>query len=83
MRFIIVKGFQKEELTYWAKHHIKAKSVTVSDGLACFKGLGDADVFHFSIVTGGSSACVEIPYFKWVNTMISNVKAQCMVHFMQ
>ncbi|MCP4253776.1 MAG: IS1595 family transposase [Candidatus Scalindua sp.] len=74
MRFSVVKGFQKQELTDWAKQHIKAKSVAVSDGLACFKGLGDAEVFHFSVVTGGGAECVEIPYFKWVNTMISNVK---------
>ncbi len=74
MCFSVVKGFQKKEITDWTKRHIKAKSVTVSDGLACFNGLGDADVFHFSIVTGGGAECVEIHYFKWVNTIISNVK---------
>ena len=74
MRFSVVNGFQKKELTNWAKQHIKAKSVAVSDGLACFKGLGEAEIFHFSITTGGGADCVEIPYFKWVNAMISNVK---------
>lgn len=38
------------------------------------KGLSAAEIFHFSVVTGGAD-CIEIPYFKWVNTMISNVKS--------
>jgi len=47
MRFSVVKDFQKKELTDRAKHHIKAKSVAASDGLTCFNGLGDAEIFHF------------------------------------
>ncbi|MGF1723187.1 transposase, partial [Photobacterium nomapromontoriensis] len=34
----------------------------------------DANEFHLAIITGGGADCVELPYFKWVNTMISNVK---------
>ena len=60
--FSVVKGFQKQEFTDSAKRHIKAKSVAVSDGLACFRGFCDADVFHFTIVTGGGAECVENPY---------------------
>lgn len=74
MRFSVVKGFRKEELTRWAKVHLAPKSLVISDGLACFRGVKDAEAFHQAIVTGGGPDCVELPYFKWVNTMISNVK---------
>lgn len=74
MRFSVVKGFQKHELTQWAKTHLRPKSLVISDGLAYFRGIEDANEFHLAIVTGGGADCVELPYFKWVNTMISNVK---------
>jgi len=31
-------------------------------------------MLHLTVVTGGGPDIVEWPYFKWVNTMISNVK---------
>ena len=74
MRFSAVNGFKKQELTQWAKTHIRPKSLVISDGLACFRGIEDADSIHQAIITGGGPDCVELPYFKWVNTMISNVK---------
>ncbi len=46
----------------------------ISDGLACFQGVKNADIFHLPIVTGGGDYCVELLYFQWVNTIISNVK---------
>ena len=74
MRFSVVTGFKTKELTSWAKAHLTPKSLVISDGLACFKGVEKADVFHHAIVTGGGADCVKLPYFQWVNTMISNVK---------
>ncbi|MDD1830255.1 IS1595 family transposase, partial [Photobacterium sp. ZSDE20] len=74
MRFSVVEGFRKVELTKWAKVHLRPKSLAISDGLACFRGVEDAKSFHLAIVTGGGADCVELPYFKCVNTMISNVK---------
>ncbi|WP_421851776.1 IS1595 family transposase [Marinomonas sp.] len=74
MRFSVVTGFKTEELTCWAKEHLTPQSLVISDGLACFKGVESADVYHQTIVTGGGFESVELPYFQWVNTMISNVK---------
>ena len=74
MRFSVVSGFKKQELTEWAKSHLRPKSMVVSDGLACFRGITAAKVEHLPIVTGGGPDSVKLPYFKWVNTMISNVK---------
>lgn len=74
MRFSVVTGFKTQELTNWAKAHLLPKSLVISDGLACFNGVEKANIFHQAIVTGGGPDCVELPYFQWVNTMISNVK---------
>ena len=74
MRFSAVEGFKKKELTQWAKKHLWPSSLVVSDGLACFRGIEEANSFHLGIVTGGGPDSVKLPYFKWVNTMISNVK---------
>jgi len=74
MRFSAVNGFKTQELTKWAQIHLTPKSLVISDGLACFRGVERAGVFHQAIITGGGAASVEQPYFQWVNTMISNVK---------
>jgi hypothetical protein len=39
-----------------------------------------AGSLHEAIVTGGGPACVLIEAFTWVNTIIGNVKMQCMAH---
>lgn len=74
MNFTVVKGFRLTEVSKWAKKHLSAGSVVVSDGLACFKAVEDAQCEHFSIVTGGGPESVKKEQFIWVNTMIGNVK---------
>lgn len=74
MRFSAVDGFKLKEISAWAKVHLKPKSLVISDGLSCFPAVEQAKVFHFPIVTGGGPKSVELPYFQWVNAMISNVK---------
>ena len=74
MRFSAVDGFNKVEITRWAKAHLTPKSIVISAGLACFRAVKDAEMLHLAVVTGGGPESVEWPYFKWVNTMISNVK---------
>ncbi len=44
-----------------------------SDGLNCFPGVRDADCYHAPINTCGAEYD-EFKVFKWVNTMIGNVK---------
>ncbi|MFV8422271.1 IS1595 family transposase [Vibrio parahaemolyticus] len=74
MRLSAVAGFRSNELTRWTQHHIRPESLVISDGLACFRHVEAAKSFHLRIVTGGGPDSVELPYFKWVNTMIGNVK---------
>lgn len=75
MRLSQVTGFLKHEVTQWATKHISPGSIVVSDGLNCFPGVIDADCIHKAIVTGGGPDSVKIPEFKWVNTMIGNIKS--------
>ena len=74
MNFTVVKGFRLSEISHWSKKHLSSGSIVVSDGLACFKAVKDADCQHFSIVTGGGPESVKKEQFIWVNTMIGNVK---------
>jgi len=59
MRFSAVNGFNKVEITRWAKSHFTPKSIVISDGLACFRAVIDAKILHLSIVTGGGPDSVQ------------------------
>jgi len=74
MKFSVVGGFTKAEITSWTMKHVAPESVVVSDGLQCFTGVADAECHHGVIVTGGGPKSVEHQEFKWLNTMIGNVK---------
>jgi transposase-like protein len=74
MRFSQVESFTKDAITSWAKKHLDPESIVVSDGLRCFTAIRDAGIKHSAIITGGGPKSVDIPEFKWVNTIIGNVK---------
>jgi len=74
MRFSLVKGFSKLEIQSWAEHHIEPKSLVISDSLACFQAIETANQHHLRIITGGEAQRVELPYFVWEYTILSNVK---------
>ena len=69
-----VKGFRQAELERWSKHHLKPGAQVVSDGLACFNAVENAGCGHESHIAGGGKQAVEHPAFKWVNTVLGNVK---------
>ena len=74
MNLNVVEGFTTVEVERWAKRHLTSGSQVVSDGLPCFSGVKAAGCTHTAIVTGGGFSSVQIKEFKWVNTMIGNVK---------
>ena len=74
MNMNVVDGFTTEEISRWAKQHLKPGSTVVSDGLACFLAVTNADCEHQRIVTGGGPDSVKKEEFRWVNTMLGNVK---------
>ena len=46
----------------------------VSDGLGCFRGVAAAGVEHQPVVTGGGAASMALEEFRWLNTVLGNVK---------
>jgi transposase-like protein len=74
MRFSQVKSFSKDEIKAWAQIHLDPDCQIVTDGLNCFPVLQEAGFTHNVIITGGGPESVKIPNFKWVNTIIGNVK---------
>ena len=47
-----------------------------SDGLACFTAVREAGCEHQPTVVG-SAKPRELPQFKWVNTVLGNLKTSC------
>lgn len=73
LRLSHLDGFTKQEIVNWSSKHLTRGALVASDGLNCFPGVRDADCYHAPINTCGA-VYDEFKVFKWVNTMIGNVK---------
>jgi hypothetical protein len=69
-----VKGFRTEEVKNWSIQNLEPGTRVVSDGLACFNAVENAGCIHESHIVGGGKQAVNHPSFKWVNTILGNVK---------
>jgi transposase-like protein len=74
LRLSVVEGFRKRELAAWTEKFIHPDSIVVSDGLGCFRGVAAAGVEHQPVVTGGGAASMALEEFRWLNTVLGNVK---------
>lgn len=74
MRLSKVAGFTLDEVELWAKQHLDPRSIVVTDGLACFSAVQNVGCGHEAIIISDDSQGPERKEFKWVNTMIGNVK---------
>jgi ribosomal protein L37AE/L43A len=63
-----------EEVAIFAAQHLAPSAQVVSDGLSCFRATQIVGAEHEPIVTGGGRASAELPQFKAVNTVLSNLK---------
>lgn len=68
-----VPAFTREAIKSWAKINLLPTCDVLSDGLACFAGVIDADCAHTYMVVGQRKPS-ELPQFKWVNTILGNLK---------
>jgi hypothetical protein len=68
-----VSGFTCEAIGKWAKATLMPGSTVVSDGLACFTAVADVGCIHKPIVDGKKKPR-DLPAFKWVNTVLGNLK---------
>jgi ISXO2-like transposase domain len=73
VRFDRVETFSGEEVQTRAKRILAPHSQTVSNGLHAFQALATQSI-HECIVTGGAKS-VKMPAFRWVNTLLGNLKA--------
>ena len=72
-RFDRVSNFSSDAVETWAKQALAPEDQTVSDGLQAFRRLASQSA-HERIVTGGGPNSVNIPAFRWVNTLLGNLK---------
>ena len=68
-----IARFTCEAITAWARVNLSPGCDVRSDGLACFAGVIDAGCAH-SYVLVGKRLPREMPQFKWVNTVLGNLK---------
>lgn len=68
-----VAGFTCQAITAWARVNLVPGCDVRSDGLACFAGVIDAGCAHSYIVVGRRLPR-EMPLFRWVNTVLGNLK---------
>jgi hypothetical protein len=63
-----------EAMAAFAASHIAPSATVVSDGLWCFGAATLVGAEHERIVTGGGKPSMALPQFKWVNTLLGNLK---------
>ena len=68
-----VPGFTLNAVTTWARSNLLPGANVLSDGLTCFAGVIAAGCAHSYIVVGQRKPR-ELPQFRWVNTVIGNLK---------
>lgn len=74
MRLLPVPGFTNEALKVWAANSRMPTAHVVSDGLWCFEGVTHTAANHERHVTDGGRKAAQRPEFRWVNTMLGNLK---------
>ena len=68
-----VIGFSSEAVGSWAMAHLDPDCAVLTDGLACFRSVITAGCSHEGVVTGGKHPN-DLPQFRWVNTLLGNLK---------
>ena len=70
----VVDALRTTEIAAWAHQHLGTGTPVFSDGLACFHGVTAAGCSHEKIVVGNGRASVQRPEFRWLNTILGNIK---------
>jgi transposase-like protein len=74
LKLMVVKGFRKKEIEKLAKRDFAPGSNIVSDGLSCWPAVEKAGCCHFPMVTGSGRQAAKWAPFRWVNTVLGNIK---------
>lgn len=73
VKFDVLTDFTNESIINWVKSSVEPYSTVKSDGLACFGAVKTIGCVHKVTVAGGRKP-YELPEFKWVNTVLGNLK---------
>ena len=69
-----IAGFRKASIKRYAQDNIAPGAIVYSDGLHCFRAFDESGYHHIPIVSGGGRPGAYQSTFKWVNTVLGNVK---------
>lgn len=69
-----IARFKRARVKSVTKRIIAPGASVVTDGLSCFRGVADAGCAHRPIITGSGRRAARHPAFKWVNTVLANIK---------
>jgi ribosomal protein L37AE/L43A len=69
-----VRTFSKKEIEKWSKTNLDSSCYVVTDGFACFNAFSKSTKMHLSVPMKPDPKTGKKPYFKWVNTILGNVK---------
>jgi transposase-like protein len=69
-----IARFKRRRVKSLTKRIITPGATVVTDGLSCFRGVADAGCSHIAIATGSGRRAARHPAFRWVNTMLGNIK---------
>ena len=58
------------------KRHLGPGSLVISDGLKCFRAVERATCNHLGFTMGGRLELLDHAAFRWVNTMLGNIKTR-------
>jgi hypothetical protein len=69
-----LENFGKNEIGRWAATRIEMGTLVVTDGLASFGAVSEVYSQHERIVVEDKRQAAKEPAFKWVNTVLGNLK---------
>ncbi len=73
LKLNLISGFTSQAISEWAKASLEPASIVRSDGLGCFAAVTEAGCVHLPTVVGALKPR-DLPDFKWVNTVLGNLK---------
>lgn len=73
VKMVPVPGFTRKAIADWAKTDLSPGCLVISDGLACFAGVTDANCQHQPVIVGARKP-KDLPEFNWINTIVGNLK---------
>ena len=70
-----VENFSKTAIAGLARAALEAGAHVLSDGFRSFPAVTEAGCAHTPVKTGSGAKAAKNPRFKWVNTLLGNIKA--------